>query len=96
MDRILLIVGRVENNLSVRDSCFGHRTLQAITVGSGQMVAYTCIRTWGVLEGSNSCYYHSLPQDKPWDTGQSKDNPSSRHHVYTTGYYYSTTMSVDP
>jgi hypothetical protein len=39
MERTLLIVGRVDNNLSVRNSRFGHRTLQAIIVGSRQMVA---------------------------------------------------------
>jgi hypothetical protein len=43
MERILLIVGRIKNNLSVRDSRFGHWTLVAITVGSRQMVTYTCI-----------------------------------------------------
>jgi hypothetical protein len=43
MERILLIVGRVENSFSVRNSHLRHRTLLAITVGSGQMVAYTCI-----------------------------------------------------
>jgi hypothetical protein len=43
MERIPLIVGKVKKNLSVRDSHFGHRTLLAITVGSRQMVAYTCI-----------------------------------------------------
>jgi hypothetical protein len=45
MERILLIVGRVENSLSVRNSRFRHQTLLAITVGSRQVVAYTCIRT---------------------------------------------------
>jgi hypothetical protein len=48
MERILLIVGRIKNNLSVRDSRFGHWTLVAITVGSRQMVTYTCIQTWGI------------------------------------------------
>jgi hypothetical protein len=96
MERILLIVGRVENNFSVRNSHLRHRTLLAITVGSRQMVAYTCIQTWGIPEGSNGCRYRDLPQDKPWDTRQSKDNLLSRHHVYTTRYYYSTAMSVDP
>jgi hypothetical protein len=48
MERIPLIVGKVKNNLSVRDSRFGHRTLLAIIVGSRQMVAYTCIRTWRI------------------------------------------------
>jgi hypothetical protein len=43
MERILLIVGRVENNFLVRDSPFGHRTLLDIIVGSRQMVTYTCI-----------------------------------------------------
>jgi hypothetical protein len=61
MERILLIVGRVENNLSVRSSRFGHRTLLAITVGSRQMVAYTYIRTWGISKGSNGCHYRGLP-----------------------------------
>jgi hypothetical protein len=48
MESILLIVGRVENNLSVGDSRFGHRTLMAIILGSQQMVSYTCIQTWGI------------------------------------------------
>jgi hypothetical protein len=96
MERILLIVVRVENNLSVRDSRFGHRTLMAITVGSQQTVSYTCIRTWWIPKGSNGCHYRGLPQDKPWGTGKLKDNPSSRHHIYNTGYYYSTGTSVNP
>jgi hypothetical protein len=48
MERIPLIVGRVKNNLAVRDSHFGHRTLLDITVSSQQMVSYTCICTWGI------------------------------------------------
>jgi hypothetical protein len=60
MERILLIVGRVENILLVRNSHFGHQILLAIRVGSWQVVAYTYIRTWGIPEGSNGCHYHSL------------------------------------
>jgi hypothetical protein len=57
MERILPIVSRVENNLSVRDSHFGHQTLLATIVGSQQMVAYTCIRMWGILQESNGYHY---------------------------------------
>jgi hypothetical protein len=34
--------------------------------------------------------------NNPWDTGQTKDNTQSRHHIYTTDYYYSTAASVHP
>jgi hypothetical protein len=37
------------------------------------MVAYTYIQTWGPPKGSNG-YHRGLPQDKPWDMGQSKDS----------------------
>jgi hypothetical protein len=61
---------------SCKGSRFGHRTLLAIIACSRQRVAYTCIRTWGIPKGSNDYHYRGLPQDKPWDTRQSKDNRS--------------------
>jgi hypothetical protein len=61
-ERILLIVGRVENNLSVRDSCFRHSTLMAITVGSRQMVAYTYIRTWRFRKGPRAVTTAAYPK----------------------------------
>jgi hypothetical protein len=62
MERTLLTVDRVENNLSVRDSRFGHRTLLTITVGSQQMVAYTCIRTWGFCKGPTAVTTAAYPK----------------------------------
>jgi hypothetical protein len=44
MDRILLIVGRDENSLSV----ISDTRPPAIIVDSRQRVAYTCIRMWGI------------------------------------------------
>jgi hypothetical protein len=50
----------------------------------------------GGYKGSNSCHYRGLPRDNPWDTGQTKDNLQSRHHIYTTDHYYSTATSDVP
>jgi hypothetical protein len=36
---------------SCKGSCFGHRTLLAIIVGSRQMVSYACIKIWGFRKG---------------------------------------------
>jgi hypothetical protein len=43
----------------------------------------------GQFKRSNRCHYRGLPLDNSWYTGQTKDNPQSRHHVYTTDHYYS-------
>jgi hypothetical protein len=95
MERIRLIAYRVKNSLSIRNSRFRHQ----FPPGYNRSIlakSSTPYPNVGEYKGSNGYHYRGLSQDKLWDTGQTKDNQQSRHHVYTTDYYYSMATSELP
>jgi hypothetical protein len=73
MERILLIVFRVKNGLSIRNSRFGHQFPRGYN-RSVMAENSTSYLNMGQYKGSNGCHYRGQPQDKPWNTGQTKDN----------------------
>jgi hypothetical protein len=89
---VLILEGR---KLEIRTLALGTNSILDVIGQFWPKILYVVSERGGVQRVQRLSLLWPTP-NYLWDSGQTKDNPQSRHHTYTADDYYSTTTSDVP